>query len=392
MTHYRRVGHVPPKRHTVHRDADGGRLLEELMGTNGFSGASSLLYHRRSPTALLSVAAVDDGRGPLRPNQPVAPVHLRTGELGVVDHGAGDLVGARHVLAANPDLTIALAVGADPSPLYRNAGGDELVFVHEGRARLETVFGALDVEAGDHVVLPAGTTHRWLPDGAVRALVVEAAGHVGPPRKHLTPGGQFAEQAPYCERDQRAPGEVLVVDAELDRPTDVIVRTVAGLSRHTYAHHPFDVVGWDGALYPWALAIADFEPIVGSLHQPPPVHQSFEGPGFVVCAFVPRLLDTHPDAVKIPYHHANVDSDEVLFYVDGNFTSRVGSGIAAGSLTLHPAGFVHGPQPGSWERSVDQDRTDETAVMIDTFRPLALGPAAGTIAAPDYLTSWAPRP
>ncbi|MCU1497600.1 MAG: homogentisate 1,2-dioxygenase [Acidimicrobiales bacterium] len=388
MTHYRRVGRVPPKRHTVHRDADGQRLAEELMGTNGFSGASSLLYHRCSPSALLAVEAVADGRGPLRPNHPVVPLHLRTGVLGAPPGGGGDLIGSRHVLAGNADLTLVLAVGADPGPLYRNAVGDELVFVHEGSARLESVFGSLAVGPGDYVVVPAGTTHRWVPEGTVRALVLEAAGHVSPPRKHLTPGGQFAEHAPYCERDLRAPDEPLVIDTAADGPVDVLVRTASGLSRHRHAHHPFDVVGWDGCLYPWALSIRDFEPIVGSRHQPPPVHQTFEGPGFVVCSFVPRPFDFGADAVKIPYHHANVDSDEVLFYVGGDFMSRAGSGIGVGSVTLHPAGFVHGPQPGSWERSVDQDATDETAVMVDTFRPLLLGPAADAAVAPGYLTSW----
>lgn len=393
MTHYRRVGHVPPKRHTVHRDEAGNRLPEELMGTEGFSGASSLLYHRHSPSALLDVAAVDDGRALLRANHPVVPLHLQTGELPTA---GADLVTGRQVLAGNDDLVLAVAAvapaaeGRGHSPLYRNAAGDELIFVHQGAATLETVFGTLELAGGDYVVVPAGTTHRWVPHGDVRALVVEAAGHVVPPRKLLTADGQFLEHAPYGERDLRAPTEPLLI-ADDGGPVEVLVRTRAGLTRHHYAHHPFDVVGWDGCLYPWALSIGDFEPIVGSLHQPPPVHQTFEGPGFVVCSFVPRPFDFHPDAVKIPYHHANVDSDEVLFYADGDFMSRAGSGIAQGSITIHPAGFVHGPQPGSWERSVDQTATNETAVMIDTFRPLLLGPAADAIAVPDYLTSWAPR-
>jgi homogentisate 1,2-dioxygenase len=392
VTYYRRVGEVPPKRHTVHRGADGERRPEELMGTNGFSGASSLLYHRRSPSALLEVVPMDDDRAPLRDHHPAVPRHLRTGDLPTA---GTDLAAGRHVLCGNDDVVLALATatpatGSDAGPaLHRNAAGDELVFVHEGSATLESVFGALEVGAGDYVVVPAGTTHRWVVTTPVRALVLEAAGHVAPPRRYLTPGGQFAEHAPYAERDQRAPATPLVVDD--DGPSEVVVRTRTGVSLHRYAHHPFDVVGWDGCLYPWALSIHDFEPIVGSLHQPPPVHQTFEGPGFVVCSFVPRPFDFHPDAVKVPYHHANVDSDEVLFYVAGDFMSRAGSGIGIGSITLHPAGFVHGPQPGSWERSVDQDRTEETAVMVDTFRPLRLGAAADQVDAPDYLRSWAPR-
>ncbi len=390
MTYYRRVGAVPAKRHTVHRGEDGERLLEELMGTEGFSGGSSLLYHRHSPSALLDVAVVEEGRPPLEPNLPLAPRHLRTGLLLV--EGV-DLVTGRQVLAGNDDLTLSIATATPrtgPGRLYRNATGDELVFVQEGSLTLESVFGRLPLSAGDYVVSPAGPTPRGAADGDGRALVVEAAGHVGPPPRHRNAEGQFLEHAPYGERDQRAPLEPLLVDEA--GPAEVLVRTRAGLTRHRYAHHPFDVVGWDGCLYPWALAIADFEPIVGSLHQPPPVHQTFEGPGFVVCSFVPRPLDFHPDAVKVPYHHANVDSDEVLFYVDGDFTSRTGSGIGRGSVTIHPAGFVHGPQPGSWERSVDQRATDETAVMIDTFRPLLLGPAAHQVAAADYLTSWVPHP
>jgi homogentisate 1,2-dioxygenase len=202
----------------------------------------------------------------------------------------------------------------------------------------------------------------------------------------LSSGGQFLEHAPYCERDVRAPDDVLVENSE---DVDVLVRSAGGLSLHTHRHHPFDVVGWDGHLYPWAFSIHDFEPIVGRIHQPPPVHQTFEGPGFVVCSFVPRLYDFHPDAVKVPYHHANTDSDEVLFYSAGNFMSRAGSGIGVGSLSFHPAGFVHGPQPGSYEASVDQKRTEEIAVMIDTFAPLGVTDIARSVSAPEYPWSWA---
>ena len=251
---------------------------------------------------------------------------------------------------------------------------------------LESVFGAMRVEAGDYVVVPAGTTHRWVPEGRVDALVVEARGHINPPRRYLSSDGQFLEHAPYCERDLRAPDRPLLVEGE---HIEVLVRTAGGLSRHTHRHHPFDVVGWDGALYPWSLNIHDFEPIVGRIHQPPPVHQTFEGPGFVVCSFVPRLFDFHPDAVKVPYHHANTDSDEVLFYSAGNFMSRAGSGIGVGSISYHPAGFVHGPQPGSFEASVAQSRTVEVAVMIDTFAPLGVTDAAREVSAPDYPWSWA---
>lgn len=386
MSHYRRVGNVPRKRHVVHRDADGTRLREELMGTRGFSGASALLYHRHSPSDVReSVAAPERraGHGTLSPNHPVTPMHLRTPALG--DDVGHDAVRDRHVLAGNDDLTITVAHAAAVSPLYRNVVGDELVYVEHGSACLETVFGPLDVAAGDYVVIPAGTTHRWVPSGPIRALVVEMGGHVGFPDRYRGDNGQFLEHAPFCERDLRAPGTPLV---ESGSDVTVLVRTAHGLTAHRHATHPFDIVGWDGSLYPQALSIHDFEPIVGSLHQPPPVHQTFAGPGFVVCSFVPRPFDFHPDAVKIPYHHSNVDSDEVLFYVGGDFMSRAGSGIGLGSMSIHPAGFVHGPQPGSYEGSIDAVRTDETAVMIDTFAPLQISDVARDIADPDYPRSW----
>ena len=383
MPHYRTVGDVPRKRHTVTRDATGERLLEELMGQEGFSSRSSLLYHRHAPSALVAIDELDEPLArDVSADRPLTPRHLRTGDLPT----GGDVVLDRHVLLANDDVRIAwAAAGRGASTPYRNAIGDELVYVQEGAASLETVFGRLAVAAGDYVVIPASTTHRWVSEGDLRLLVVEATGHVAPPRKYLSASGQFLEHAPFCERDLRAPTEPLVESGD---EVPVVVRNRGGLSRHVHRHHPFDVVGWDGQLYPWAFAISDFEPIVGSLHQPPPVHQTFEGPGFVVCSFVPRLFDFHPDAVKVPYHHANTDSDEVLFYSDGNFMSRAGSGIGIGSISFHPAGFVHGPQPGSFEASLDHDRTAETAVMIDTFRPLGVSDTARSIADPDYWHSW----
>ena len=296
----------------------------------------------------------------------------------------------RQVLLGNDDVVLSWVAADTGGPLYRNAVGDELAFVQSGSAVLESVFGRMTVGAGDYVVVPASTTVRWVMAGGVLELVVVEArgGHVRPPRRYLSPTGQFLEQAPYCERDIRSP-EALEWSSVGDRgAVDVLVRHRGGLTRHSLASSPFDVVGWDGCLYPWALSIHDFEPIVGSVHQPPHVHQTFEGRGFVVCSFVPRPYDFHPGAIKVPYHHANVDSDEVIFYSAGDFMSRAGSGIGVGSISLHPAGFVHGPQPGSMERSADQDRTEEVAVMVDTFRPLALSPAALACTDPDYPWSW----
>ena len=309
------------------------------MGQEGFSSDSSLLYHLHSPSAVDRVESLEIARSPIISNQPLLPWHLRASEI----PPGGDLVTGRHPLLCCETVTICYASADANSELYRNAIGDELLFIQTGRATLESAFGRLVASAGDYVVVPGSTTHRWIiePQAApVQALVLEARGHIGLPERYLTKTGQLREGAPFCERDIRPPGDLILIEGE-DVP--VLVRTRSGWSEHHHSHHPFDVVGWDGCLYPFALSIADFEPIVGRIHQPPPVHQTFVGRGFVVCSFVPRPFDFDPSAVKVPYHHANVDSDEILFYVSGDFMSRRGTGIGAGSLTVHPAGFVHGP-------------------------------------------------
>ncbi len=390
MPHYRRVGDVPPKRHTQFRSPAGELYAEELMGSDGFSSDSSLLYHRRPPTALVGAETVTTADDELRPNEPLLPHHLRTDEVA----GSGDLVTGRRALLANEDVRLAVARPTEPSGLYRNATGNELVYLRTGAARLESSFGVLDCRAGDYVLVPTGTTHRWVPAPGepVHALVLEARGHVGPPERYLSRGGQFLEHSPYCERDLHAPDAPLLageVDGGDGGDTEVLVRQRSGLTRYRYAHHPFDVVGWDGCLYPYRLSIHDFEPVTGRVHQPPPVHATFAGPRFVVCSFVPRKLDYHPLAVPTPYNHANVDCDEVLYYCSGDFTSRKGAGIGAGSLTLHPGGFVHGPQPGSVEASLGREATDELAVMLDTFRPLSLAAGARDCDDPGYPWSWA---
>ncbi len=380
MPHYRSAGVVPRKRHTKAFDRDGHRLAEELVGTEGFSRESALLYHRRSPSAILGVepVVVPDPA----PAGGVGPRHFRTSTLGAAD----DLVTGRHHLLGNDDVTIAFVTAHGPSPLYRSTVGDELTYLHDGSAVLESVFGTLPVEPGDYVVVPAGVIHRWVPgDDGVGALVIESSGHVRIPDKYLSPHGQLLEGAPFSERDLRAPAE-LVADDATDVP--VLVRTRAGWVRYRHATHPFDVVGWDGYLYPHALSIHDFEPIVGRIHQPPPVHQTWALPGAVVCSFVPRPYDFDPDAVRVPYHHHNVDSDEVLFYAEGEFMSRAGSGIGRGSISLHPAGFTHGPQPGSSDAADAADGTSEIAVMVDTFRPLRVLADAAAVEDPDYWTSW----
>jgi len=383
VAHYRSVGQVPRKRHTQFRQPDGRLYAEELMGEEGFSSDSALLYHRELPTRICRAEPAGRDAGDLRAQEPLLPRHFRTQDLAA----AGDLVTGKTLLLGNSSVRLSWVAAVEDSPLYRDADGDLLVYVASGTGRLESVFGALPFATGDYVLVPAGTTHRWVvDDGPVRALVVEARGHVTPPARYLSAHGQLLEGAPFCERDLRAPSEPLLVEGG---ETDVLVRRRGVLTRYTYPAHPFDVVGWDGCLYPYALSIFDFEPLTGRVHQPPTVHQTFSGPGFVVCSFVPRLLDYHPDAVPIPYNHANVDSDEVLFYVGGSMGSRAGSGIEIGSVSLHPAGFVHGPQPGAVEKSFGRDATDELAVMVDTFAPLDVAADAHRYEAPEYPWTWA---
>lgn len=278
--------------------------------------------------------------------------------------------------------------------MYRNAIGDECVYVESGEAVVETVFGALPARTGDYVILPRATTHRWVPKGPepLRAYVIEANSHIAPPKRYLSRYGQLLEHAPYCERDLHGPAEPLVVEG-----TDVEVlvkhrgsRGVVG-TRYVYPTHPFDVVGWDGCLYPYTFNVSDFEPITGRVHQPPPVHQVFEGNNFVICNFVPRKVDYHPLSIPVPYYHSNVDSDEVMFYCGGNYEARKGSGIGQGSISLHPGGHSHGPQPGAVERSLGAEFFDELAVMVDTFRPLEIGEGGHASDDPGYAWTWAGR-
>ena len=387
MPFYRAVGELPRKRHVQFRQPDGRLYAEELMGEEGFSSDSALLYHRELPTRIVDAKAAGSSEVELAAPEVLLPRHLLTHKLPVGD----DVVTGRSVLMGNGSVRISYCAATEDSGLYRDSDGDLLVYVESGTGRLESVFGALDVGPGDYVVVPTGTTHRWVVTAApLRALVVEARGHVTLPKQYLSKHGQLLEHAPFCERDLRAPTEPLLAPDHLaGAETQVLVRRRGRLTTYTYASHPFDVVGWDGCLYPYALSIHDFEPVTGRLHQPPPVHQTFSGPGFVVCSFVPRLLDYHPEAVPVPYNHANVDSDEVLFYVGGDFTSRAGSGIDQGSISLHPGGFTHGPQPGSVERALGKAATDELAVMVDTFAPLDLAPAAADVEDPGYPWTWA---
>jgi homogentisate 1,2-dioxygenase len=395
MAHYLSVGEVPHKRHTAFRQPDGSLYAEELMGEEGFSSDSSLLYHRGIPSAIV---ATDEWRldgQATTANHPLRPRHLRLHDLFPgLEWKSVDPVTGRRLVLGNADVRLSYVVSGAPSPFYRNGIGDECVFVEAGEATVETVFGALRVGSGDYVVIPRATTHRWLPAGdePLRCYAIEANSHIAPPKRYLSRFGQFLEHSPYCERDLRVPTGPLLLDGE---DVDVYVkhRGPGGLvgSVLTYATHPLDVVGWDGCLYPYVFNVEDFEPITGRVHQPPPVHQVFEGTNFVVCNFVPRKVDYHADSIPVPYYHSNVDSDEVMFYVAGDYEARKGSGIGLGSISLHPGGYAHGPQPGAAEASIGAERFDELAVMVDTFRPLELGEAGTACEDPGYAWTWAGR-
>jgi homogentisate 1,2-dioxygenase len=395
MAYYRSVGAVPPTRHTQHRDEDGNLYREELMGEEGFSSDSSLLYHRGVPSAIVDAQVWDLPDQSRTPNHPLKPRHLKLQML--FQHprdGAGACpVEGRRMILGNNDVRIGYVVtGTDASPVYRNAIGDECVYVQSGSGTVETVFGVISYRTGDYVLVPRATDHRWVPAEASRLYAIEANSHIAPPRRYLSRYGQLLEHAPYCERDLHGPGDPHLVEGT---DVEVLVKHRAGGqivgSRLTYATHPFDVVGWDGCLYPYTFNIDDYMPITGKVHQPPPVHQVWEGHNFVVCNFLPRKVDYHPLSIPVPYYHSNVDSDEVMFYVGGDYEARKGSGINLGSISLHPGGHAHGPQPSAIEASLGAEFFDESAVMVDTFAPLELG--EGGLAAEDaaYAWTWAGR-
>ena len=383
---YHRLGDVPRKRHVAFRAPDGRLYAEEVVGLEGFSGRYSILYHRHAPTQVLRVREVS----PL-PAPPVAAADSTLRHHLFRTHGklaAGeDELGGRTVFLWNGDVTISLSAFGGPGPgrLVRNGGTDELHFVYAGGGRLESLFGVLDYREGDYVYVPKGTTHRWVPSAEDNChLVVEVPGSVRLPKRYQSGEGQLLEHAPYWERDFRRPTEPLANDETGE--FEVWVRVGDRTAVYTLDHDPLDVVGWDGHLYPYAFSIHDFEPISGRQHQPPPVHQTFELDGAVICSFVPRRLDDGPDVVTAPYNHANLDSDELLFYVEGNFFSR--KGIEPGAITWHPKGIPHGPAPGVAEASIGKTHTEELAVMIDTFRPLTMTDAADGFDDPSYPLSW----
>lgn len=382
MPIYHRLGEIPRKRHAIFKQPDGSLYPEQLMGNKGFVGISSLLYHLRPPTQVKAVSTLKSVALEAAEAPPLRHRHFRALRLGAT----GSAVLDRVPLLFNRDIaSYFIEPDAEDDFFYRNAQGDEVVYVSEGSGVLESQFGNLPFREGDYLVIPRGVLHRYrYAEGRVRFLVMESYGMIRTPKRYRNEHGQLTENAPFSERDLRLPEELVTHDEEGE--FRVIVKQYDALSELTLAHHPFDVVGWDGYFYPWALNIHDFEPRVGRFHLPPPIHQTFEGDGFVICSFCPRPYDFDPEAVPAPYNHSNVMSDEVLYYASSEFMSR--KGIEYGSLTLHPDGLPHGPHPGRAEASIGQQGTDELAVMFDTFRPLYVAKPLLEVEDPDYITSW----
>ena len=384
MPFYHSLGSIPNKRHTVFRKPDGGLYAEELMGHEGFTGTSALLYHVYPPTTVKSVRRVREDVWVADDNKTLHHRHFKT--AGIKRGGSPTL--DRTPLLFNSDIAMSfVAPDIDDAHFYRNAQADEVVYVARGAGTFESQFGDLPFREGDYIVIHRGILHRYKLDpkkGEVQFLVMESRGHVRTPTRYRNGFGQLLEGAPYCERDIRIPNVLQTNDTKGDFP--LLVKQYDGINELVLDHHPFDVVGWDGYFYPWIFNINDFEPIVGRIHQPPPVHQTFQGDGFVICSFCPRPYDFDPNSVPAPYNHSNVDSDEVLFYASKEFMSR--KGIEFGSITHHPDGIPHGPHPGRAEASIGKKYTDELAVMMDSFRPLHVAKAALPIEDPSYHRSW----
>ncbi|KYG75642.1 MULTISPECIES: homogentisate 1,2-dioxygenase [Roseivirga] len=383
MPFYHRLGKIPHKRHTTFKKPDGGYYYEQLFGTIGFDGMSSLLYHNHRPTQVKEVLKSYD----VSPKIAVDKNMLSLGIKGFDVKPKEDFLDSRTAVLVNNDCEIVLAAPKKSlrEYFYKNADCDELLFVHEGSGTLRTLLGNIPFSYGDYLLIPRGMIYQIDFDTeANRLFIVESHRPMYTPKRYRNWFGQHLEHSPFCERDFRAPSELETHDKKGDFV--VKVKKEGMIHEYVYASHPFDVVGWDGYNFPYAFSIHDFEPITGRVHQPPPVHQTFETDAFVVCSFVPRLYDYHPEAVPAPYNHSNIDSDEVLYYVDGDFMSR--NNIERGMITLHPAGIPHGPHPGAMERSLGKKLTEELAVMVDTFKPLKVTEAAMQMLNKDYHKSW----
>jgi homogentisate 1,2-dioxygenase len=383
MPVYHRLGQIPPKRHTQFRKPNGELYYEQLFGTVGFDGMSSLMYHLHRPTIIRSLGETLDLRPQIAVQHNITPRRYQGFQVQPVS----DYLHSRVPLFVNKELTMGLAApsGSSQDYFYKNADADELVFVHRGTGTLRTQLGNIAFEKGDYLLIPRGMIHCFEFDGDDnRLLYLESHDPLYTPKRYRNWFGQLLEHSPYCERDYKLPTELETHDTK--GSFEIKIRKQGILHSVTYASHPFDVVGYDGYNFPYGFSIYNFEPITGRVHQPPPVHQTFESKGFVVCSFCPRLYDYHPLSIPAPYNHSNIDSEEILYYVDGDFMSR--NDVSPGQITLHPGGIPHGPHPGAYERSIGKTSTDEYAVMIDTFRPLAITQQAMALDDGTYYRSW----
>jgi len=379
---YHKLGIIPQKRHTQFRKPDGKLYFEELISTQGFDGILSNVYHINMPPKMKSLENETETVGPTEwENFPLRPYHFKTGKLNI----SADYVFGRNYLFYNDTIKVSICIAdKENNFFYRNSTCDELVFVHEGEGELLTFLGNLTFKKGDYIVIPRGMLFKFVFHKPSRFLIIESFGPITTPKRYRNEFGQFLEHSPFCERDIKVPLELQTFNEKGD--FTVKVKKLDTIYTYHYDFHPFDIAGWDGYYFPYIFNIDDFMPITGKIHQPPPVHQTFDGPGFVICSFVSRLLDYHPLAITVPYNHSNLDCDEILYYADGQFTSR--KGIEYGSISFHPAGIPHGPHPGRVEAALGKKETVETAVMIDTFKPLKLTELSRSIYDPDYPMSW----
>jgi homogentisate 1,2-dioxygenase len=383
MPIYHTLGQIPAKRHTVFRKPDGALYAEELVSTEGFSSMYSLVYHTHPPTIVKELGT------PYSVEPKIArEKHLRhTSLLGFNIKPQKDYLESRKIVLVNSDLQISLAAPMESMTtyFYKNSQADEVLFIHKGSGTLKTGFGKIYFKYGDYIVVPRGTIYQIeFNDTDNRLFIIESFSPIHFPKRYQNKYGQLMEHSPFCERDIVRPTDLETFDEAGD--FKVLIKKQGLIYPYTYGTHPFDFIGWDGYHYPWAFSIHNFEPITGRVHQPPPVHQTFEAHNFVICSFVPRKYDYHPQAIPAPYNHSNIDSDEVLYYVDGDFMSR--KSVVQGQITLHPGGIPHGPHPGTVESSIGKEKTEELAVMIDPFKPLMLTEDAIAIEDETYHKSW----
>ena len=383
MPIYHQLGQIPKKRHIVFRKPNGKLYAEELVSTEGFSSVYSTVYHCHPPTMVKHLGE------PYNVEPKIAKAkHLKhTSLIGFKIKPENDYLQSRKPVLVNDDLHISLAAPKQSMTdyFYKNSQADEIIFIHVGSGVLKTGFGEIKFEYGDYIVIPRGTIYQiHFNDENNRLFIIESFSPIRTPKKYRNNHGQLLEHSPFCERDMKLPNNLVTHDQEGD--FKVLIKKQGLIYPYTYGTHPFDFIGWDGYHFPYAISIHDFEPITGRIHQPPPVHQMFEAHNFVVCSFVPRKFDYHPESIPAPYNHSNVDSDEVLYYVDGDFMSR--NSVENGQITLHPGGIPHGPHPGTVEKSIGKEATEELAVMVDPFRPLMLTEDAIAIEDVDYYKSW----